>query len=89
MTAIDLDRIDPAKLKIGSPDWLALTARRSDLIRRDVYEGLTPIERSELTRLEALIGAKVDQAHPVPPADDERLDRIEGRPRHEDRAKAS
>ena len=32
----EIDRIDATTLKIGSPDWLALNARRADLIRRDV-----------------------------------------------------
>ena len=79
MTTIDLDRIDPAKLTIGSPDWLSLNARRSELIRRDEYEGLTPAERGDLDRLEVLSGAKVDQTFPVPPANHERLDQIEER----------
>jgi hypothetical protein len=88
MTAMDLDRIDPKKLKIGSADWVALNASRADLIRQKNRNGISESEREEFDRLQRLVRAALDESYPLPSVDTARLDQIEERLRWVEQQKA-
>ena len=86
MAADAFDHFDPAKLVRNSPEWSKLATRRSELFRRGAEGDLSPAERDELIRLNALMTAATN---PLPPPDHERDNRSEARLREEVRQKSS
>jgi hypothetical protein len=61
---------------VNTPEWDAMNARRAELIRKDLDEGLTPAERAEYERLQRLSLEAVVKAFPQPKPDFEALARL-------------